>query len=100
MKFNNGTELINHLIENEKTEDTVFIIGGGPSVSKYLPDPRVLDDHDVICTNNAYKLFPDAMLLHYADRVWWTWHTQSKHDVENAFKGNISSASQPEQPYR
>ena len=86
-------ELLSKLYNEEKTEDTVFIIGGGPSVSSILSDPSVLDSHDVIVTNNAYKLFPDAMLLHFADKVWWNWHQKPQHDVKNNFNGYISSAT-------
>lgn len=84
-------QLLEKLKSEYKTEDTVFIIGGGPSVLTTIPDPRILDGHDVICANNAYKLFPNAMLLHFADKIWWDWHQKPQHMVKDNFNGMISS---------
>lgn len=81
------------LVNKYKTEDTVFIIGGGRSLFEYLPSTSVLEDHDIICCNNAYKLFPNAMLLHFADEIWWRWHNKPKHDVVNNFNGIITTAA-------
>jgi len=82
-------KLINNLKES-KGSDSCFLIGGGPSVTKLIPDSSILTQHDVYVTNNAYKLFPNAILLHFTDQIWWEWHTDKEHDVENSFDGYIS----------
>jgi len=87
------TKFIGDLIKNKKTSDTVFIIGGGPSLLKYLPDTSILDKKDIICTNNAYKLFPNAMITHFADRAWYEWHIKPKHDILNKFYGSITTCA-------
>ena len=80
-------------LKQKKTSDICFIIGGGPSLLKYLPDTSVLKNKDVIVTNNAYKLFPDAMVLHFADKAWYEWHTKPKHDFLNKFSGTITTCA-------
>lgn len=80
-------------LQNKRNSDTVFIIGGGQSLSRILPDPSIIYTKDIICANNAYKLFPNALCLHWIDPVWWSWHTSPKHDVLNTFKGIITSGS-------
>lgn len=84
------TALISRLII-EKKSDTVFIIGGGSSLKKYLPDHSILHNKDVIALNNAYKLFPNAILTHFADKVWWTWgHNET---LPKTFKGPVTTCS-------
>ena len=97
-KKHTATELIDIIKSTRKTEDTVFIIGGGPSVQTLLPDKSVLFDHDVICCNNAYKLFPDAMITHFADKVWWQWHNSDKHQFLDKFHGYITTAASIQKP--
>ena len=80
------TELIEN-IKSKKLGDTVFVIGGGPSVLSILPDRSVLDNKPVIATNNAYQLFPKAIVTHFADRQWYLWHK----DQIKEFKGPVSS---------
>lgn len=97
MQSNNYThrspkELLANLA-TRKRYDTCFIIGGGPSLTRIIPDHTVLNDYDLICTNDAYKLYPNAMLLHFADKVWWGWHTQLKHNVKDSFHGEISTVT-------
>ena len=82
-------ELVN-LIKSQNLGDTVFIIGGGPSLLKYLPDRGVLDGRPVIATNNAYTIFPNAIVSHFADRTWWMWHKDKLH---TQFKGPITTCS-------
>lgn len=92
--FTKPEDLIAELVSKYKTEDTVFIIGGGPSVKDIIPDPSVLFNHDVICCNDAYQLFPDAILTHFADKAWWEWHdTHDKHDIRNTFRGHITTVA-------
>ena len=78
---------------NKKNSDTVFIIGGGPSVSTLIPDTSVIEDRDIICTNNAYKLYPDALVLHFMDAPWWQWHQDAEHNVKENFSGEIVSSA-------
>ena len=66
----------------------VFIIGGGPSLLSVLPDKTLLDDKNVIGTNNAYQFFPNAILTHFADRTWWMWHREK---LQAQFKNPITS---------
>jgi hypothetical protein len=68
----------------KKTSDTVFIIGGGNSILKYLPNPSILEGKDIICTNNAYLMYPNAMILFFMDKKWFLDH-QAK--VKETFKG-------------
>ena len=82
-----NVQLVDH-VRSQNLGDTVFIIGGGPSLMKYLPDRSLLDGKPVIATNNAYTLFPNAIVTHFADKVWWNWH----HDkIFNLYKGPVST---------
>ena len=96
MKQNNysqksPTETLNRLLD-KKSSDTVFIIGGGPSVKRLLPEPDILEGRDIICTNNAYKLYRDALALHFMDRPWWLWHQEPQHNVKENFNGEFISS--------
>lgn len=79
------------LLRSKQQDNTVFIIGGGPSLRKTLPDLDLIKGRDIICANNSYKLYPDAMCLHFADSIWWRWHQKPEHDVRNVFKGEITT---------
>lgn len=68
----------------KKNSDTVFIIGGGPSILKYLPDTSVLLGKDIICTNNAYLLYPEAMILFFMDKYWFNNHEKK---IKEVFQG-------------
>lgn len=68
----------------------IFVIGGGPSVNDILPDKSILNNELVIATNNAYKLYPDALICHFADRVWYGWH---KDCIHKEFNGIITTAT-------
>lgn len=74
----------------EKTSDTVFIIGGGSSLLKTLPDKDILEGKDIICCNTAYELYPNALLCHFMDERWYQWN---KEDLLQKFKSNISTSS-------
>lgn len=55
--------------------ETAFIIGGGASLRPILSDiQKDLVDKPVFCTNNAYKLFPDALSWHFFDYQWFRWN--------------------------
>lgn len=86
-----ANDLINS-IKAQNLESTVFIIGGGPSLLKYLPDHTVLNNRPVIALNNAYTLFPRALLCHFADRTWWLWHRDKLH---TQFKNPITTCASP-----
>ena len=64
------------------TNETVFILGGGPSVSKLIPDISVLKDRKVIAVNNGYKLAPFSDILIFADAAWYEWHRNDLPDFE------------------
>lgn len=76
------------------SEQTTFIIGGGPSLKdqmKFLPILQKIGGR-IIVTNNAYKLIPDADILHFADDVWYGWH---KETIPLIFRGTyITTAAQ------
>jgi len=68
-------------------DETAFIIGGGPSLLEH--DLRRITGRKVIVTNNAYRIFPEAQILHFADHVWYTWHKEEL----KTFKGHITCSS-------
>ena len=80
------------LIDNYKrNSDTVFIIGGGPSLNQTLPDKSILDDYDVIAINSAYKFFPKARICHFMDNTWYQWN---KEELPN-FKNEVTVCCPP-----
>jgi len=81
------TELLESL-RTKINSDTCFIIGGGPSLLKYLPDKTVLNGKCIITTNNAYHLFPNALAAHFADKTWWGWN---KDKFLKQFNGPITT---------
>lgn len=50
--------------------ETVFILAGGPSVLDL--DLSLLKGRRVIAINSAWKAYPDADALFFADWRWWT----------------------------
>lgn len=68
----------------QRNSDTVFIIGGGPSLNKYLPDKTVLDGKDIIAVNSAYKFFPNAICCMFMDMHWFL---GNKDHLLSTFKG-------------
>src|SRR3990172_3484431 len=77
-------------IKKRKTGDQVFIIGGGPSLKKYLPNPRILDGKDIICCNNGFELFPNALATAFMDVPWFT---NNKERMKEVFKGTTIMAN-------
>lgn len=75
---------------NEWKGETVFILGGGPSLKQH--DISKLIGRRVIATNNAYTIFPTANLLHFADTVWFGWHKNVP--AFTSFAGYRTTASQ------
>jgi len=79
-------------IEEVKTQNlgpTVFIIGGGPSLLKTIPDKNILNGKTIINTNNAYTLFPNALATQFADRIWWSWHRDK---LQAQFSGTVTTS--------
>lgn len=54
---------------------TVYVIGGGPTVKKQ--NLQLLSGKHVICLNNAYSIYPDALALYWADESWVERHLDS-----------------------
>lgn len=73
-------------IQNNKFIDTIFIIGGGPSIKMMnltaLHNPK----HFVICCNQAFELFPHAQITHHSDYSWWM---KYQSQLETQFKGHF-----------
>lgn len=67
-------------IDNLKNSDTVFIIGGGPSLPKTIPDPNILKDKDVFCCNDGFKVFPYSLVTLFADHEWYDWNEKYLYD--------------------
>lgn len=65
-------------------DETVFVIGGGPSLLHYAVAP--LRGRNVIAVNNAYLIAPWAQYLFFHDSRWLDWHSE---DVQSNFKGKI-----------
>src|SRR5690349_20097139 len=66
--------------------ETVFIIGGGPSVSKQNIDD--LRGRRTIAINTSYRVAPWAQYLLFSDDRWWR-----HHQPKISFAGHIVSAS-------
>lgn len=62
----------------------VFVIGGGPSLRNF--DPKILEGRDVIVTNEAFSMIPDAKVLVFVDIGWWQGRKQA---VLDTFTGTI-----------
>lgn len=58
----------------QNNPDTVFLIGGGKSLLQYLPDKSILNNQNVITANDGFLLYPNALICHFADWVWFTWN--------------------------
>lgn len=71
-------------IQDHKFINTIFIIGGGPSIKTMdltaLRDPK----HFVICCNQAFAMFPHAQITHHSDYSWWEKYQSS---LGTQFKG-------------
>lgn len=67
-------------------DETVFILGGGPSLKGV--DLSVLVGRRTIAINNAYRLLPNPDVIFYADTRWWGWNGK---DIPESFTGRIIS---------
>lgn len=70
--------------------DTVFIIGGGPSLKDVGLSPlnERRPDQRVITVNNAFRLIEKPDVIFYADTRWWRWNEK---DIPLEFPGRIIS---------
>lgn len=69
---------------------TLFLIGGGPSLKTMDLEPLKQHQDRVIVANNAYKIFPKALVAHHADFVWWEWNALS---FEETFNGKYRTTT-------
>lgn len=56
------------------TDQTVAVIGGGPSLQDVDLEPLHRSGVPTIATNNAIFLAPWAKVVFFADSRWWRWH--------------------------
>lgn len=64
-------ELFKTIETKNLDKNTIFIIGGGPSLKQTLPDLSILNGKNIITTNTAYKLYPEALICLFGDMYWW-----------------------------
>lgn len=67
----------------EWLDETVFILGGGPSMAAFSP-MALRGRGRVIAINDAYRLYPTADVLYFCDKAWWE---RSRAGVQGLFKG-------------
>jgi len=78
------------LVPPEWCGETVFILGGGPSLKNV--DIFSLRNRRVIAINNSWELAPWADILYFCDVRWWNWHGER---ASRQFEGRyIVTASQ------
>lgn len=53
------------------TGRTVFLIGGGPSLTKEQVEHASRSGHKIIVVNNGYQICPEADVLYACDKKWW-----------------------------
>jgi hypothetical protein len=64
--------------------DTVFVVGGGPSVAGH--NIELLRGRKVIAINSSFAVVPFADVLFFGDGRWWN---QNRRGVLDDFKGQI-----------
>lgn len=75
--------------KGERLNETLFLIGGGPSLKDVDLTPLMKHQDRVLVSNNAFKLFPEAYLAHHTDWCWWEWNKDQFH----LFKGKYCSTT-------
>lgn len=74
-------------------DQTVYIVGGGPSLKDF--DFSLLQDKYVIAVNKAYQFVPDAQVLYWSDRQFYNWEHKGIHE----FKGlKVTNKDKPSMP--
>lgn len=72
--------------------ETVFVIGGGPSLRNF--DIERLKPYNCIVINNAHLIAPWARFLVYHDNRWISWHLSTV----KAFTGTVVTTNSKEPP--
>lgn len=75
-------------VEPEWQGETVWIIGGGPSVADL--DLSALQGRRVIAVNSSWAVYPAADILFFADARWWG---LNRPKVEAGFSGRIATCA-------
>jgi len=92
MPFKSCSTNSSNFLENlkqAKTNETVFIIGGGSSLFSCIDSCEQLDGQDIICVNAAWTLFPhNSILTHFSDAIWFEWQPE---DFLKQYDGYIST---------
>lgn len=73
-------------IQDHKFLDTIFIIGGGPSIKTMNLEALRNRKHFIICCNQAFEMFPHAQIAHHSDYGWWIKYQSL---LETQFKGHF-----------
>jgi len=63
---------------------TVYVIAGGPTVKNQ--DLSLLEGKHVVCLNNSYTIYPDALALYWADETWVTKHLDGVNNHSAKFR--------------
>ena len=74
---------------NSWKDESVFIIGGGPSTKATCnkwEDAIRESGNRIMVVNDSFLLFPEADVLYFGDLVWWDWN---RDEVKRIFKGSI-----------
>ncbi|MCP1771287.1 hypothetical protein J2T38_000076 [Neisseria perflava] len=79
------SEAFLHYMQQQRYPDTIFVIGGGPSL-KNVNFSLFTPEHFVIVCNQAFELMPHARIAHHCDHKWWRDYRTSL--AEN-FKGEF-----------
>lgn len=85
---------MNWIVPREWSGETVFILGGGPSLT---PDVvSRLEGQRVVAVNNAYVLAPRADVLFWGDLTWWSWNQHDLHRHTGQYK--VTNRATPKTP--
>lgn len=73
-------------VEQHSSPQTIFVLGGGPSLKKHDLTPLNTPEHFVICCNQAFQLIPSAKITHHSDYAWWE---QYQSRLASEFRGDF-----------
>lgn len=77
---------MDNFIQQHIRPDSIFIVGGGPSLNKINLDQLNANHIFTIACNQAFQLLPNATIAHHSDFSWWKAH---KISLENDFTGKL-----------
>lgn len=77
---------LTHYLKKYTQPETIFIIGGGPSLKQHDTQALQNPEYFVISCNQAFRLFPYARIAHHSDYSWWV---KYKLQLEQHFKGDL-----------